>query len=173
MIDQLVPFQCSTNVLKAEFVKSWPTARQVVVLGQDTPRSRLSDAPLGLGLLVVVQLVPFQRSTNVLIVLVVESLPTARQLVVVGQDTPLRLLSVLGFGLVMIDQLVPFQRSTNVLVALVVEESPTATQLVVLGQDTPERMLVSALVLGLVMIDQLVPFQCCTKVLKADEFVME
>jgi hypothetical protein len=43
-------------------------------------------------------------------------LPTAKQLVVLGQDTPKRVLVfALGFGLAMIVQLVPFQCSTSVL----------------------------------------------------------
>jgi hypothetical protein len=64
-----------------------------------------------LGLVTIDQLVPFQCSTNVEELLLV---PTAKQLVVLGHDTPLRTAELLG--LVTIDQLVPFQCSTNVFV---------------------------------------------------------
>ena len=42
-----------------------PTAKQLVRLGQDTPFRMLSAVPVGLGLGMMDQLVPSQRSTNV------------------------------------------------------------------------------------------------------------
>jgi hypothetical protein len=91
----------------------------MVVLAQDTPERVLVSA-LGFGLAMIVQLVPFQCATSVLVDVLVVNSPTAKQFVVVGQDTPERP-SLLGleFGLAMIVQLVPFQRSTNVWVKLV------------------------------------------------------
>jgi hypothetical protein len=68
MMDQLVPFQRSTNVVVVAPSNEWPTAKQLVVLGHDTPFRTLSAAPLGLGLVTMDQLVPFQRSANVLFV---------------------------------------------------------------------------------------------------------
>src|SRR5439155_7564474 len=90
-IDQLVPSQCSTNVFSTneESVYS-PTASQLDVLGHDTPLRTGDVAPLGLGLVTIDQLVPFQRSTNVLFAELVEYSPTASQLVVLGHDTPVR-----------------------------------------------------------------------------------
>jgi hypothetical protein len=68
MMDQLVPFQRSTNVLVVVPSNERPTAKQVVGLGHDTPFRTLSAAPVGLGLVTMDQLVPFQRSANVLFV---------------------------------------------------------------------------------------------------------
>jgi hypothetical protein len=86
------------------------------VLGHDTPLRLLLVAPFGLGLVTIDQLVPFQCSTNVLVVEPVVELPTAKQLVVLRHATPLKLAAEsLGLGLATIDQLVPFQCSTNVL----------------------------------------------------------
>jgi hypothetical protein len=42
-----------------------PTALQFVSLGHDTPLSRADVAPVGLGLVTIDQVVPFQCSTNV------------------------------------------------------------------------------------------------------------
>ena len=49
-IDQLVPFHCSTNVLKCEFVKLEPTAKQLVVLGHGTLPKEPFGGPNGFGL---------------------------------------------------------------------------------------------------------------------------
>jgi hypothetical protein len=64
-MDQLVPFQVSTRVLKGSWDVGWkpPTATQSVVLVQETPDNP-SLASLGLGM--TDQLVPFQVSTRVL-----------------------------------------------------------------------------------------------------------
>jgi hypothetical protein len=76
------------------------------------------EPSVGLRLATIDHLVPFHRSTNVLVAELVDLKPTAKQLVAVGHDTPFRLASVepsVGFGLATIDQLVPSQPSTNVL----------------------------------------------------------
>jgi hypothetical protein len=48
MNDQLVPFQCSTNVCPPWFARE--TAKQLVVLAHDTPASRPFGGPGGLTL---------------------------------------------------------------------------------------------------------------------------
>ena len=70
-----------------------PTAKQLVVLGHDTPNSPAPIEPLGLGVAMIFQLLPFQCSTRLTTVykgaaLYVE--PTAKQLVVLGHETPAR-----------------------------------------------------------------------------------
>jgi hypothetical protein len=92
-----------------------PTASQLVALVHDTPL-RTANVPLdGFGLFTNAQPEPFQRSVNVLCTEPSKEFPTAKQLVVVGHETPLSVDSVapLAFGLVMIDQVVPFHCSTN------------------------------------------------------------
>jgi len=76
--DQLFPFQWSIRLL----TKLSPTTKQLVVLGHDTPNN---GASIGLGIVVIFQLDPFQCSTR----LGPESVsPTAKQLVELGHDTP-------------------------------------------------------------------------------------
>jgi hypothetical protein len=119
-IDQLVPFHCSTNVLVAEPSKESPTAKQLVVLGHDTPLSKEAVAPVGLGLVRTDQLVPFHCSTSVVVAPKwAEDEPTAKQLVALGHDTPFSSdwIALVGFGVVTTDQLVPFHCSANVFVA--------------------------------------------------------
>ncbi len=77
-------------------------------------------APTGFGLGSTDQLVPFHRSTNVWVAKPeVAHHPTAKQLVVLAHDTPVRLLlpDPAGCGVVTSDQLVPFQCSTRLVVA--------------------------------------------------------
>ena len=100
-IPQPLPFQCSTSAFCAEPAAKLPTAKQLWVLGQATPL-RLAAAPLlGFGVELMLQLLPFQCSANVLVVEPFVYRPTAKQLVVVGHATALKVLPVdpLGFGL--------------------------------------------------------------------------
>ena len=86
MIDQRVPFQCSTNVKVAELVSWVPTAKQLVRVGHDTA---LNSDELRLGLTTIDHRVPFQCSTKVRVVVEpVEELPTAKQLVGLTHATP-------------------------------------------------------------------------------------
>ena len=85
---QLLPFQCSANVLVAVFVVYTPTAKQLLALGHATPRRLVEELPLGFGLAWMLQLLPFQCSASGLMVNDVEKLPTAKQLFVLGHDTP-------------------------------------------------------------------------------------
>jgi hypothetical protein len=162
-IVQLVPFQRSTNVrLTLELVKP-PTAKQLVALVHDTAVRSLDDAPDGFGLATTVQLVPFQRSTNVRPKPALKKRPTAKQFVVLVQDTATSWLSdaPAGFGLATSVQLVPFQRSTSVPSS----ELPTAKQFVVLVHDTPDSWLNDAPDgFGLATTVQLVPFHRSTNV---------
>jgi len=168
-IAHVVPFHCSTNVDPRPLGPALkPTAKQLVVSTHDTPKSADWVAPLGLGLVTIAQVVPFQRSTNVFST-EFDLSPTAKQLVVSTHDTASSSALVepsVGFGLPTIDHLVPFQRSTNVLLPEVVEKKPTAKQLDVLGHVTPSRAeSVAPVGFGLATIDQLVPFQCSANVL--------
>jgi hypothetical protein len=69
--------------------------------------------------------------------------PTAAQLVVDGQETPLSALSLwAGLGVSWIDQLVPFHRSANVTCGpFCREDHPTAVQAVLDTHDTALRRL--------------------------------
>ena len=91
-IAQRTPFQRSTNVLATDksLSPAYPTAVQLVAVGQDTPASVLTGRAVESGLRTIAQLTPFQRSTNVLktVPLLFNAPPTAVQLVVVGHDTP-------------------------------------------------------------------------------------
>jgi hypothetical protein len=96
MTDQLVPFQWSIRLL----IKLLPTTKQLVVLGHDTP---VRAASIGLGIVVIFQLDPFQCSTTPRPKSV---LPTAKQLVELGHDIPNSSEEVepLGLGLGTTDQ---------------------------------------------------------------------
>ncbi len=67
MIAQRLPFQCSTNVL-VRGLDQLPTAKQLVVLGHDTPFRVAYVNPIGLRLCMISQLPPFQRSTRLSVV---------------------------------------------------------------------------------------------------------
>jgi hypothetical protein len=132
-IDQVVPFHRSTNVV-VDWYAFEPTAKQLVALVHDTPRSVGSPCS-GFGLPTIDQVVPFHRSINVRgWPLSLRKPPTAKQLVALVQDTPDSKLYIAfaGFGLATTDQLVPFHRTMSVPASAL----PTAKQLVVLTHDT-------------------------------------
>lgn len=161
LIVQLVPFHRSASVLQLLAPMYSPTAMHIVVLAQETPCRIVDVAPTGFGLGMTDQLVPFQRSIKLFVVVLVEYEPTAKQLVVLAQDTPFRVATRLAgstAGPGRSDHAVPFQRSTTGLVLVPPKESPTAKQLVVDGHDTASNSLREAPVGGAV-IDQAVPFQ--------------
>jgi hypothetical protein len=112
---QELPFQCSAKVLTAELVANTPTAKQLFVLGQATPRRLAALLPPGLGLDSMLQLEPFQCSAKLLVVVDVEKLPTAKQLFVFGQATPVRPtpFALRGVATARIPQPLPFQCSTS------------------------------------------------------------
>jgi hypothetical protein len=135
-IDQLVPFQRSTNPS--------PTAVQAVADGHDTPLSWLTGWPVGLGEDWIDQVLPFQRSAKVPWLLP----PTAVQATAEVHDTPSKKLYValVGFGVDWTDQLVPSQRSAKVsaLPLFVDKKDPTAVHAVVDVHDTPLSWLFTA-----------------------------
>ena len=121
-----------------------PTAKQLVVLGHETPNRLVSVAPFGVGLGTIFQLVPSHRSINVLASTDVdartETSPTAKQLVGLEQATAsssgsLSTASDTGLGLGTIDQPEPSHRWINVPCA----PPPTAKQLVGVAHATPAR----------------------------------
>ena len=66
---QLVPFHRSANATPVpELLVSSPTAVQAVLEVHDTPPRLLPVVPVGLGVVWIDQLVPFQRSANVTLV---------------------------------------------------------------------------------------------------------
>ena len=141
-IVQLVPSQCSTNdFAPGDRVFSElavvPTAVQSVGLVQVTPINS-KNAAVGLGLLTIDHVLPFQRSTSVFAAVSVSSMPTAKQLVAVGHDTPARstmsAADVLAGGT--IDHFVPFQCSINAVSASSPSTEPTAKQLVAARRTT-------------------------------------
>jgi hypothetical protein len=108
-----------------------PTAVHEIEDVQDTPRSLLAFASLGLGVAWIDHSVPFQYSANVFlsdgIPNLMKYVPTAVHEVDEAQDTPSSSLAPfdsLGLGVVWIDHSVPFQRSANVFSP----DSPTAIQ---------------------------------------------
>jgi hypothetical protein len=90
-IDQVDPFQCSTSVMSfvPEFVK--PTASQLVALRHAMSWSSESVAPLGFGMLAMLQVLPFQCSTNVVRNDPEISVPAAKQFVGLTHATLARL----------------------------------------------------------------------------------
>jgi hypothetical protein len=115
-IVQWVPSQRSISVLWVECVKREPTAKHAVLVAHATPNNKLDVAPTGFGLGTIDQRLPSQRSVSVRGTLPeTVKLPTAKQRVGLGHDTPFNWVSTdAGFGLATIDQLVPFHRSINV-----------------------------------------------------------
>jgi hypothetical protein len=139
-IDQLVPFHRSTSGRCAQHVAgAEPTAKQLVVLAQETAESELSDVD-GFRLVEVLQLVPFQRSMMACACSeVVDAVPTAKQPAVVAHETELRAYDQYPAGFVVgtVDQVLPFQRSANVANPdAFVNAVPTATQFVDVGHVT-------------------------------------
>jgi hypothetical protein len=142
-IDQLVPSQCSTNVVAGVLTLACelPTAKQLVVLGHATPFRRLIAAPAGLGLGTIDQLVPFHRSTNVVVAPLASELPTAKQLVGLVHATSESVdpvVAATGAGTGTTTQLAPFQRWPIKCLGEV--DLPTATQLVLLAHATAARL---------------------------------
>jgi hypothetical protein len=114
--DQVVPFHFSTTGVLVSI--GAPTAVHEVAAGHETPLSiGLPDG--GLGVVWIVQLLPFHRSARVLVgnEFVVEYPPTAVHAAEALQDTPPNVASVVpdGSGVVWIVQLLPFHRAARIL----------------------------------------------------------
>jgi hypothetical protein len=86
-IVQPVPFHRSINVPVALEPEELPTAKQLVVLVHDTATSWLFDAPAGLGLATIAQVVPFHRCINVRMTFALLYFPTAKQFVALLHET--------------------------------------------------------------------------------------
>jgi hypothetical protein len=110
--DHCVPFHCSTSVgCDTVPVRLLPTAKQLVVLAHDTPRS--VPPPVSFGIVLTDQLVPSHCSTNVS----EPACPVAKQVVALAHDTAVSASKPelgVGLGLATIDQLVPFHCSVKV-----------------------------------------------------------
>ena len=149
---QLVPFQRSARgtVVSELFWKN-PTAVQFVADVQETSVSEALWAPVGLGPVWILQVVPFQRSASAAVEPVLKSeVPTAVQFVADVHETASNELSAppLGLGVDCIAQLVPFQRSARVdsvaLIPLPLAKAPTAMQAAADVHDTPASPLKDA-----------------------------
>jgi hypothetical protein len=107
-IDHAVPFQRSMSVLVSPFDCDAPTARQLVALAHAMSSTYVPPpgAVATFGLAMIDQLVPFQRSINELFHRPSVTTPTARQVVAVGQATPVNtpLGAPAGLALGTIDQ---------------------------------------------------------------------
>jgi hypothetical protein len=127
------------SAVVVEPVEELPAAKQLVVLGHDTPVRTLLVAPAGLGLAMMDQLGLMGSKRNTSVWFDEPPEPTAKQRDALRQFTPFRTPPPIGFGLATTDQLTPFQRSTSVWFDEPVK--PTAKQLVVLTHDTPFKKL--------------------------------
>src|SRR6202035_185214 len=155
---QLVPFQCSANAPLELRVTKNPTAVHELAELHDTAFSSLDSAPLGTRVCWIAQLVPFQRSANIVAVpLEVKDSPTAIHELAEVHDTPLRMpkKAPLGLGVAWTVQLLPFQRSASG----APPEMPTVMHEVAEVHDTACRALELALGLWRDSIARRLPFQ--------------
>jgi hypothetical protein len=67
MMVQVAPFHRSISGFVPKPSPELPTAKHLVAAGHATPVNTLKGTPLTLGLAMIDQLVPVQRSTNVLV----------------------------------------------------------------------------------------------------------
>jgi hypothetical protein len=136
-----LPFQPSAIVVVPPASESYPTAVQTVGDGHDTELSELLVLPAGFGLDCTAHAAPFHISTNVNVVVPVESKydPTAVQADDDVHETPLRPapLAPPGNGTVWRLHVVPFQASANGLLLPEIPDVPTASHEVDDAQDTP------------------------------------
>jgi hypothetical protein len=136
-IVQLEPFQRAAVV---------PTAMHTVAEVQETP-SRWLMFPAPLGVAWLVQLLPFQASASVALVVPVADEPTASHTVAEKQETPRSPLEVwlVALGVAWMVQVLPFQTSARVWNVLPpVENWPTASHAVADVQETPASWLLVA-----------------------------
>src|SRR5205085_1258889 len=119
-----------------------PTAVQALLDVHDTPPLRtLAVAPAGLGVLWIVQLLPFQTSASVTGMPPSSvSYPTAVHAVLAVHDTSLKKSSwaPFGFGVLWTAHPVPFHRSARVTsFPALFRYCPTAAQALLEAHDTP------------------------------------
>jgi hypothetical protein len=162
----VLPSQTSTSVapLFHPAPLAHPTATHAVADVHVTPLRLLLVAPVGLGVGSVVQMLPFQRSTNVRRLSPASlEFPTAMQSVAEVHATLARLLvrAPLGLGVGWIVHVMPFQCSASVVPSL----DPTAVHAVTEVHETPLRLLlVAPLGAGVRWVVQLLPSQVSDEV---------
>jgi hypothetical protein len=100
-----------------------------------------------------------------------ESSPTATQLLELVHDTAFSSLPVPAFGLATIDQSVPSHDSTTVTNTPETLPLPTATQLLAEVQETPLRRVSLLPTFGVLVTDQDEPFQYSANVLSVSELL--
>lgn len=108
---QVLPFQCSASARDLlELLVFCPTAKQLVAEGHATADNCAPSEPDSFGVVWTAHLLPFQYSASVceMRLTALLSLPTAKQLVAAGQETPLKAGVVVpaGSGVAWIDQVV-------------------------------------------------------------------
>src|SRR5437588_169713 len=135
----------------------------------DTPFRALDLAPVGLGVLWIVQRVPFQRSASVTRTpALLWYCPVAVQAVLVVHDTPFEALAfaLAGLGVLLVPQLVRFQAAATVSsTPSRLPQNAALAMSVLVVHDTPFRALDLAPVgLGVLWIVQLLPFQTSASV---------
>jgi hypothetical protein len=119
-------------------------------------------APGNVGLVLMAQLVPFQRSINVFVVAPTVYEPTAKHTVFVMQATAARSAcdDPAGDGLATTDHAVPFQRSVSVFTCEAIVYEPTAMQYDAPVHEIASRLLVVAPAgLAVVVTTHALPFQ--------------
>src|SRR6266568_4741646 len=135
----------------------FPTAQAWPELGSAAAASKIFWSELGLGLVTILQLLPFHCSMSVCSPVLEITNPTAQMSVAETMATPLRRLFPVRFGLGTTLHFLPFQCSVSVLVLL---NSPTAQTSLEETAVTPNRKLLPVPLFALVTTLQLVPFQC-------------
>ena len=114
-----------------------PTAMHAVAAVQETPSRRLTS-PAALGVVWMAQLVPFQASASVTLVVPVNEEPTASHAVAEMHETPRSPLEVwlAALEVAWMVQVLPFQTSASVLAVPPLENCPTASHAVADVQET-------------------------------------
>jgi hypothetical protein len=125
----VVPFHVSAKVTPPEN----PTDLQALVAVQATPDNPLLVVPDGFGVVTMLQIVPSQDSSSVMVVPPFSDNPMAIQALVAVHDTPLNCTELAPAGLEVVStlQVVPFQTSAP-------PEVPTAVHALAAVQATPE-----------------------------------
>jgi hypothetical protein len=137
-IDHEVPFQRSATGIFSISVPevAYPTAVQLLSLGQEMPFKAVLVLPAALGLDWTAHDVPFQNSIKVDVPLKPGVSPTAKHAVALGHETPLNALCPLGTTGEDNAQLLPFHRAARTVsvpkqLTHLVWLFPTAMQLLV------------------------------------------
>jgi hypothetical protein len=156
-IDQVLPSQRSASGSEVPtLLISFPTAVHAVAEVHDTPDKLMLAAPLGVGVVWIVHVLPSQRSASV------PPLPDPRAVHAVADvhETAFRVTP--PFGVAWIVQVRPSQASASVRSEQLNPQKPidpTAVHAVAEVHDTPFRLIAAPLGLGVVWIVQVRPSQ--------------